>query len=142
MKKLILVMLLVLTASFTYAQNATNRWGNDNVQTISGTITDNARPNILMKASDGTTYRVHLGPVWFWKDNGFTLNTGDVTIKGNVKNINNEMNIYPFTILQSGTTITLADDNGAPKWSPRGNGKGNGYGRGNCGCNNNCPNRK
>ena len=146
MKKLILVMFLVLTASFTFAQNATNRWGNDNVQTISGTITDNARPTVLMKATDGTIYRVHLGPIWFWKDNGFTLNTGDVTIKGNVKNINNEMNIYPFTILQSGTTITVADDNGIPKWSQRGNnngnGKGNGYGRGNCGCNNNCPNRK
>ncbi|HPS64007.1 MAG TPA: hypothetical protein PK447_00375 [Ignavibacteria bacterium] len=138
MKNLIIAVLFLMAASMSFAQNATNRWGNDNVQTISGTVTDNARPTVMMKTSDGTVYRIHLGPVWYWKDNGYTLNTGEVTIKGNVKTQNNNLQIYPFTIQQGGTTITLADDNGVPKWSPRGkgnnngNGNGNGYNRGNC----------
>ena len=133
MKNLILVLTFMLLTTAAFAQRANNQWSNENVQTISGTITDNQRPSGNLKTSDGTDYIVHLGPVWFWNDNNFTLSLADASIKGNVKTINGQCHIYPFTIEQSGNKITLADDNGIPKWgNNRSNSKGNCYCKGNC----------
>ncbi len=160
MKKVIIltVFTLLLVAS-TFAQRANNWWSNENVQTISGTVYDNVRPTSYMKTDDGTYYKVHLGPIWFWNQNNYSFLTGAVKIKGNVKTQNNELQIFPFTIEQNGSVIILADDQGAPKWGNRGgrgkgnnnsmnnsngngrgrgncwgNGNGNGWGRGNCPC--------
>ena len=147
MKNLFMILAFLLLATASFAQRANNQWSNENVKTISGTITDNQRPSGYLKATDGTDYIVHLGPVWFWNNNNYNLSLSDAIIKGNVKTIKGEYHLYPFTIDQNGSKIVIADDNGVPKWgNSKGNGKrngkgygwrngrgnGNGYGRGNC----------
>lgn len=129
LKTSFLVFAFLILATATFAQRANNQWSNDNVQTISGTIYDNSRPTSYLKTNDGTYYKVHLGPVWFWNDNNYSLLLSEATIKGNVKTINGDYHIYPFTIEQNGNRITLADDNGVPKWG-NSNGKGKGWRKG------------
>ena len=150
-KSIITLVLILLVTGMTFAQRGNRQWGNDNVQTISGTVTDNSRPCGFIKADDGKTYKIHLGPVWYWNQNDYALALTTATIKGNVKESNGEYDVFPYTITQNGKTMNFADDNGIPKWSQgkgngrgkcwgRGNGNGNGrgWGRGN---NPNCPNR-
>jgi hypothetical protein len=129
MRTLFLVLTFLLITTATFAQRANNKWSNENVQTITGIIYDNSRPTSYMLSDNGTYYKVHLGPVWFWKQNNYSLLTGAVKIKGNVKTQGSELQLYPFTIEQNGSVITLADDNGVPKWGKNnGNqGKGNNW---------------
>ena len=139
MKTLFLILTILLLTTATFAQRANKQWSNENVQTISGTITDNQRPTAILKGTDGNEYIVHLGPIWFWNDNNYNLLLSEATIKGNVKTTKGNYHLYPFTIEQNGNKITLADDNGVPKWGNRNNnGKGwrnsNENGRGNCNC--------
>jgi hypothetical protein len=129
MKNLIVIIFLLIVTSAAFSQRANTQWGNDNVQTVSGTITDNQRPCAFLKGNDGNTYRVHMGPIWYWNQNSYSLSLSDAVIKGNVSINDGEYNIYPYTIEQGGTKMIFADDNGIPKWS---NEKGNGWGRGNC----------
>lgn len=146
MKKLLVLAFVLVAVTLANAQVANRQWGNDNVQTITGTVTDNQRPSGSIKTSDGTEYVVHLGPVWFWNQSKYMLSLAEATIKGNVKVLDGKSHIYPFTIEQNGTKMVLADENGVPKW-----GNGNGWGKGNGrvygwkngnknGCNNNCGN--
>ncbi|MCE1163773.1 MAG: hypothetical protein LWX07_00065 [Bacteroidetes bacterium] len=150
MKKLFILAFVLFMASLANAQIASRQWGNDNVQTVTGTITDNQRPSVSLKTSDGTEYVVHLGPVWFWNQSKYMLSLADATIKGNVKILDGKNHLYPFTIEQNGTKMVIADDNGVPKWSNGngwGKGNGRGYGKGGCwrnnsnnGCGYNCGN--
>jgi hypothetical protein len=128
-KSIITIAIILLISVYAYAQRGNWNWGNDNVQTISGTVTDNSRPCGFIKADDGKIYKIHLGPIWYWNQNDYALALTTATIKGNVKEISGEYDVFPYTITQNGKTMTFADDNGIPKWS---NGKGNGNGRGNC----------
>lgn len=133
MKATIFLVLIVMTVtSLSFAQRANNKWYTDNVQTVSGTVSDNQRPCGFLKADDGKSYRIHLGPVWFWEQNSYSLELASATIKGGVKEINGEYNIYPFEITQNGKTMTFTDDKGIPKWG-NSNGMRNGKGRGNRG---------
>ena len=137
MKTLFLTLTILLLATASFAQRANKQWSNENLQTISGTITDNQRPSATLKGTDGNEYIVHLGPIWYWNDNNYSLLLSAATIKGNVKTIKSEYHLFPFTIEQSGNKIILADDNGVPKWgNNKGKGmrNGNGYGRGNGNC--------
>lgn len=142
-KSILTLAILLIITSISFAQRGNWQWSNDNVQTISGTVTDNARPCGFLKADDGKVYRIHMGPVWYWNQNNYALALTTATIKGGVKEINGEYNIYPFTITQDGKTMNFTDDNGIPQWSNgkgygkckcwgKGNGNGNGWGRGNC----------
>ena len=135
MKNLLMLLAFLVLTTASFAQRANNQWSNENVQTVSGTITDNQRPSGSLKTSDGTEYIVHLGPVWFWNNSNLSLSLSDAIIKGNVKTINGQNHLYPFTIEQNGSKLVLADDNGIPKWGSSkgyGNRNGNGNGRGNC----------
>ncbi len=126
-KTLITLAFLLIIATMTFAQRANWQWSDENVQTISGTVTDNSRPCGFLKADDGKVYRIHMGPVWFWDNNNYALALTNATIKGNVKESNGEYDIFPFTITQNSKTMIFSDDNGIPKWS-QGNGRGKGYG--------------
>lgn len=133
MKYRLFIAIGIITALSTalFAQVNSRQWGNDNVQTISGNITDNARPCGFIKAEDGKVYKVHMGPIWYWDQNNYALALTSATIKGNVITVNGENEIYPYVITQDSKTMTFTDDNGIPKWS-QGRGNGNGYGKGNC----------
>ncbi|MCX6164971.1 MAG: hypothetical protein NTU73_08975 [Ignavibacteriae bacterium] len=150
-KSIIATAIILLIATMSFAQRGNRQWGNDNVQTISGTVTDNSRPCGFIKADDGKIYKIHLGPIWYWNQNDYALVLTTATIKGNIKEANGEYDVFPYTITQNGKAMTFTDDNGVPKWSQgKGNGKGkcwgrgngNGWGRGNGKGNNpNCPYR-
>ena len=122
MKTLILSGIVIFLFALTsFSQN--------NVQTISGTVTDNVRPCGAITSNDGTLYTIHLGPVWYWNDNNYELKLSTVQIKGYVDG----NDIWPYEIIQDGKTMKFADDNGNPLWSNgKGNGKGNGWGKGKC----------
>lgn len=126
MKKTILIISLIFITSVSIAQITNTFWGNNNVQTITGTITDNVRPFGLIKADDGKIYRIHLGLIWYWEQNNYSLALTIATIKGNVIETNGEYEIFPSTITQNGKTMTFVDDNGIPKWSQ---GRGNKWGQ-------------
>jgi hypothetical protein len=136
MKNPFVIIVLLFITSVSFAQRGNWNWGNDNVQTISGTITDNQRPCAFLKGNDGNTYQIHMGPVWYWNQNNYSLSLSDATIKGNVKTFDGTYNIYPFTIEQGTNKMTFTDNNGIPKWN---NGKEYGWGKnskgkGNCCC--------
>jgi hypothetical protein len=135
---LIAIGILTIITTALIAQVNNRQWGNDNVQTISGTITDNTRPCGFIKADDGKTYKVHMGPIWYWDQNNYALALTNATIKGNLKVVNGENEIYPYVITQDSKTMTFTDDNGIPKWSQgncTGNGKGNCWKNNNSNCN-------
>jgi hypothetical protein len=142
---------IVLVFSSLFAQSGRNyrkNSGNKNeVVTIKGTITSINHPVAMLKGDDGKTYEMRLGPAWFWKDHTYELKLNTATeIKGELSKTENTLYLYPYTITQAGSTIELADKDGAPTWSRRGNGQGRGMGRGNecCGSggerNGNCRN--
>ena len=123
MKTIIAAVLIIF--SFIYAVSSQN-----DVKTVNGTVTDNVRPCGVFKSDDGKEYKLHLGPVWYWEQNGYELKLNASTqIKGDM----NETDIYPYEITQDGKTMKFTDDKGNPLWS-NGNGWGNGNGPGNGKC--------
>lgn len=125
--KLILTMLIMFIATSVFAQRTLNP---DNIKTITGTITSVDHPIAKFKADDGTEYDLRMGPYWYWQNNKYTLTNTSATVKGEVKTVNGNNEIYPSEIEQSGSTIKLTDDKGLPLWSKGGKGwnKGNGKG--------------
>ena len=138
-------LVIILFASITFAQRSDNqREYNDvdDVKTISGEFINTDRPNAKFNSDDGTEYIVHLGPYWYWEQNDYEVSTNTQTsIKGEVKQVNGQDEMYPWTIEQSGKSMNFTDDNGVPKWS-KGKGKrGNRSWKGNRGNRRDCPRR-
>lgn len=144
--KILMTAILLMIASVTFAQradrNQSEYFDTDNVQTIKGTVSSVNHPISIIKSDDGKEYEMHMGPFWYWNQNDFELNNNaSVEIKGEVKERNGIYELYPWTIIQNGKTMSFADDKGVPNWSG-GRGKGNwrgkgygwqrGWGRGNC----------
>ncbi len=134
LKLIIAIFTLLFLANSAPAQRSdgttSEAFDVDNVQTVSGDITEVNHPIAKMKGDDGKEYEIHMGPFWYWDDNGYKLqHQVRAQIKGEVKEVQGRYEFYPWEITQDGKTMTFADDNGVPKWS-KGNGKGKGYGRG------------
>jgi len=113
----------------------------DVLVTLEGKIVDAARPTATFEAG-GKSYSVHLGPVRYWSEKGWSLADGDrVTVTGQLETKDGAAHLYPHRIVRRDETLVLADENGVPLWSragtPRGNGSGNRAGkrnrRGGCG---------
>ena len=140
---LIVSAVLILFASLTFAQRSDNqREYNDvdDVKTVSGEFTSTVRPDAKFSSDDGTEYIVRLGPYWYWEQNRYEVTTNTQTkIKGEVKQINGQYELYPWTIDQSSKSMYFADDNGVPKWSNGKGKRGNRNGKGNRGNRGNCP---
>ena len=125
--KLFLSVTLLLLTTIVFAQRNTS--GTYDPIIVSGKITDVDHPVATLKADDGTTYTIRMGPYWFWTEKNYKLVTEAAVVKGETKVVNGINELYPSEITQNGTTIKLADEKGIPYWS---NGRGNGNGRGNC----------
>ncbi len=134
MKTLFLVILTaLLIPSLLFAQiegrstQGSEKRDVDNVQTLKGTITEVKHPYATFKAEDGTEYRVHLGPMWYWEREKFQLRHNvQAQIKGEVKQVQGRYEFYPWEITQDGKQISLADPDGKPKWSGGKEGKRSG----------------
>jgi hypothetical protein len=148
----IIISLFLLNIAF--AQTGRNIKNSDKtkneVVTVKGSVTSINHPVAVVKGDDGKNYELRLGPSWYWKQNNLDLkDKGNVEVKGELEKNNGNNYIYPYTIIQNGKTITLADNNGNPVWTGgkkhngksmgqmNGNGKGNGNGNGSCGRMNN-----
>lgn len=142
MKKIILIATLLLFATISIlpqngrAGKRGEKWDKDEVVKVSGTIKSVNHPVAVINGNDGKEYELRMGPVWFWKNNDYKLQTGEkIEISGEIENDNGKSYLYPFVINQNGKEITLADEDGVPVWSRggRGNNRNNdnrGYGRG------------
>ncbi len=83
--------------------------------TLKGEITNVLLPLAKFK-SQGKEYTVHLGPIWYWKQENLKLETGAVEMIGEKEEIDGELNFYPSKIVQGKVEIVLAAESGAPKW--------------------------
>jgi hypothetical protein len=125
----LLVLALVLSgvALAQRAGTAGERWDRDDVVTLEGRITDVARPFATLQA-DGGTYRLHLGPQWYWDREGYEITTGDsVEVTGQIAREGDITHLYLHSMRRDGTTYRFATSDGVPLWS---HGRGAGYGAG------------
>ena len=129
------VIMIILLAGITFAQrNTTDTF---TPVTITGNITEVNHPIANFKSEDGTVYQIHMGPYWYWLNNGYKLNNESAIIKGEVKTVNGVNELYPVEVSQNSTTIKLTDEKGIPLWAGNQgnvNGRGNGYGWNNGTC--------
>lgn len=91
----------------------------DEVVTLKGEITNVLKPLASFKSEDGKEYKVHLGPVWYWKQEKFELTKGQVEIVGETEEVNSEHHVYPYKMVQGNVEIVLASEEGVPKWMGR-----------------------
>ncbi len=93
---------------------------------VSGKIESLSFPTAILKTSKGETYTLRLGPWWFWKEKGYTLEEGEnVEVEGfQTANV-----IVPSVIKASSGDIILRDANGWPLWGGGRGGKGSRGGR-------------
>lgn len=113
---LLLAFVILALAQDGRRTSARERRDRDDVVTLKGEISQVLMPLATFK-SEGKEYTVHLGPVWFWRENDYKLETGAVEIRGEVETEKEAMHLYPYAITQGKTTITLASEDGSPKWS-------------------------
>ncbi len=140
--KRISVVFVLLFAFFVLAlaqeqrrTSARERWDKDEVVTLKGEITKVLLPLATFK-SEGKEYTVHLGPTWYWRENDYKLEAGAVEIRGEIETEEGELHLYPYGITQGKNSITLAGEDGAPRWSKaytRMGGMHHGSGGGKCG---------
>ncbi|RCK73347.1 MAG: hypothetical protein IGBAC_0193 [Ignavibacteriae bacterium] len=131
LQRIILIALIVPALVYAQTEGRATQGSEkndvDNVQTIKGTITEVKHPYATFKGEDGKEYRVHLGPQWYWEREKFQLRHNvQAQIKGEVKQVQGRYEFYPWEITQDGKQISLADQNGKPKWSSGKDGKRSG----------------
>jgi hypothetical protein len=118
-------VLILLVSAFVMAQDgrrgtARERWNEEVIVTLKGEITEVTKPLATFKCED-KQYTVHLGPVWFWKQNNYDLKKGETELRGEVEKEADGLHFYPYTITQNAVKIELSNDSGIPKWSSRSN---------------------
>jgi len=99
------------------------------IVTLKGEITNVLKPLASFKADDGKEYKVHLGPIWYWKKENLDIKKGNAEITGTVEENEGVLHLYPNKMVQGQVEIALATESGTPKWCDRkagGSGKGQG----------------
>ncbi len=91
--------------------------------TLKGEITNVLLPLAKLKSED-KEYTVHLGPMWYWKQENLKLENGVVEISGEKEEVKGELHFYPNKIVQGKVEIVLVSENGASKWAGQQPGKG------------------
>jgi len=120
--KFIMLFAIIITIATITAFTAFPTLVQDELVTVTGTFTDITRPNITLKADDGSEYLIHIGPIWYWDENKYSINSNSsAEIYGRL--VSGKKEIYAYSIKQGGVTIKLADDSGNPLWWNDGKGK-------------------
>jgi len=107
-----------------------SQWQKGEAIQLKGELTMIARPATFV--TNGKTYKLHIGPNWYWNEQKLELKTGTLEVTGKMLEIDGAMNIFPASITQNGTKIVLTDDEGLPKWSAQCKSKCKGQGQGKC----------
>jgi hypothetical protein len=102
------------------SQGASERYNQDEVKTINGTVVTVDHPYAALKGDDGKEYQVHMGPIWYWQREQLELKpNAKAQIKGEVEEVKGAYHLYPWEIVQDGKTMALADKDGVPNWAGR-----------------------
>ncbi len=132
------LMLFSLLPAFaqTGKSSSSGNSDKDGVMSVSGIITKVNHPYATLKAESGREYQIHMGPYWYWQREKFELkHNAKARVRGEVENVNGQYHFYPWEIAQDGKSISLADENGIPKWAgvknKAGKMQGKGQGRNN-----------
>ena len=83
---------------------------------IRGRVVEIKHPIAVVAGEDGKSYRIRLGPYWFWKEKGYRLKEG---LFVRVVGIRQGRLIFPITIETEGGRILIRDDCGLPLWRHR-----------------------
>ncbi len=83
---------------------------------IKGQLIQVKHPIALVAGEDGRTYRVRLGPYWFWKEKGYRLKKG---AKIRIIGIKQGVLIFPIVIETEKTRLLIRDECGLPLWRHR-----------------------
>jgi hypothetical protein len=68
--------------------------------------------------TDGGTFEVHLGPVGYWKKNGFDLAKGDtIAVTGSKSKVDDTEVIRAREVRKGEKAVTLRNAQGVPLWS-------------------------
>jgi hypothetical protein len=114
---LMLFSLLPASAQTEKSNSAVNT-NKDGFMSVSGIITKVNHPYATLKDENGREYEIHLGPYWYWHREKFELKKNiKARVRGEVENVNGQYHFYPWEIAQDGKSISLADENGIPKWA-------------------------
>jgi hypothetical protein len=102
---------------------------------LAGRFTSVERPLATFEAA-GKPYTVHLGPLWYWNERGYTLSPGEpVTISGQIDRVGKAVHLYLHTLVRGEETYVFTDEDGVPLWSRgRGRAAGRCAGPGHCPC--------
>ena len=83
---------------------------------IRGRVVEIKHPIALVAGEDGKTYRIRLGPYWFWKEKGYRLKEG---LFVRVVGLRQGRLIFPIIIETGRDRILIRDECGLPLWRHR-----------------------
>lgn len=115
-----MLTLFGLTSVFAQTGRSSGPGNTDksSVMSVSGIIIKVNHPYTTLKDENGIEYQIHMGPYWYWQREKFELKQNIKTrVRGEVENVNGQYHFYPWEIAQDGKSISLADENGIPKWA-------------------------
>jgi hypothetical protein len=85
---------------------------------------------LVLKTDQGSLL-VHLGPVWYMREQKLALKAGDaLEVTGSKVTLNDKPALIAREIKLADKTVKLRDDQGFPVWSGMGRGPGGGQGKG------------
>ncbi|MBA3725285.1 MAG: hypothetical protein H0W86_02260 [Armatimonadetes bacterium] len=114
MKRIILGIIAILAAaSAAFAQQSVRFSG-----TVTGIQTSTARDmSLLVKAPNGGTMLVRLGPDWFVQNQMIRIKLRDqVTVDGMKTLVNGKGVVHAYSLQLRGMTLSLRNANGDPTW--------------------------
>lgn len=86
--------------------------------TVSGEVIARVDDELTIQTADGELV-VHLGPEWYWDEEGIALNAGDqVQVTGFYEG--GEFEVARVENTTTGESVTLRDESGRPMWAGRG----------------------
>jgi hypothetical protein len=90
--------------------------------TVTGEVVSLEGGELTVQTTDGEVV-AHLGPEWYWEEQGISLDAGDqVSVTGFYEG--DEFEVGRIENLTSGESVTLRDDTGRPMWAGRGRREG------------------
>lgn len=91
---------------------------------LAGTLDLTTRSEATLKTAEGETVRVHLGPSWYYREQGWELASGDaVEIDGYVTEQDGVRHVHPTAIRHGEVVMAMVDADGDAAWAGGRSGK-------------------
>lgn len=95
------------------------------VVTLSGTLDLTTRSEATVETTDGEQVRIHLGPSWYHRRQGWDLATGDaVEVDGYITEQDGVRHVHPTAIRHGEQVMAMVDADGDPAWAGARSGSG------------------